>query len=134
MAGKKDRIVMLDPVLKNEIGQFLKISQRKIYLFEGYAAGKSLTKSTISKVYLNAGKKAGIQIQGGIHTLRHSFATHLLEHGTDLRFIQELLGHSNSKTTEIYTHVSAQTIAKIRSPISHLNLNKGAIFNEDKVG
>jgi integrase len=71
--------------------------------------------------------------QSGIHTLRHSFATHLLEYDTDLIFIQKLLNHSNSKT-EIYTHVSNKTIAKIRSPLSHLNLNKGATFNEDKVG
>jgi site-specific recombinase XerD len=125
---------MLDPVLKNEICKYLQISQSRIYLFEGYTPGKALTKTTISKVYQHACQKAGIQIQGGIHTLRHSFATHLLEHGTDLRFIQELLGHSNSKTTEIYTHVSNKTIAKIRSPLSHLNLNKEATFNEDKVG
>ena len=131
--GKKDRVVMLDPVIKSEIEYNLKMTPCKNYLFEGYASGKALTKSTISKVYQNACQKAGIQIQGGIHTLRHSFATHLLEHGTDLRYIQELLGHTNSKTTEIYTHVSAKIISKIRSPVAHLNLNKGATLNADKV-
>jgi site-specific recombinase XerD len=123
--GKKDRIVMLDPIIKVEIERYLKLNLSKTYLFEGYSPGIPLTTMTISKIYHHACEKAGVICQGGIHTLRHSFATHLLEHGTDLRFIQELLGHSNSKTTEIYTHVSAKAIGKIRSPIAHLNLNKG---------
>ena len=123
--GKKDRIVMLDPLIKVEIERYLKLNLSKTYLFEGYSPGIPLSTMTISKIYHHACEKTGVICQGGIHTLRHSFATHLLEHGTDLRFIQELLGHSNSKTTELYTHVSTKAIGKIRSPISHLNLSKG---------
>ncbi len=120
--GDKDRTVMLDPIIKNELLVYLRKFGGKKFLFEGYEPGTALTNTTISKIYENACKKAGITKQGGIHTLRHSFATHLLEHGTDLRYIQELLGHSSSKTTEIYTHVSTKAISRIRSPLAHLKL------------
>jgi site-specific recombinase XerD len=122
--GSKDRGVMLDAAIKPDITAFLRSGKGKTYLFEGYEPGKALTSMTISKIYKHACEKAGIQPLGGIHTLRHSFATHLLEHGTDLRYIQELLGHSSSKTTEIYTHVSSSAISRIRSPIAHLKLKK----------
>ncbi len=79
-----------------------------------------ISKRTISKVYYNACEKAGIIRKGGIHTLRHPFATHLLENGVDLRYIQTLMGHSSSKTTEIYTHVSPKAVRKIKSPIASL--------------
>ena len=123
--GGKDRGVMLDAAIKPEIASFLRSSKGKTYLFEGYEGGKPLAGITISKIYKHACEKAGIEAKGGIHTLRHSFATHLLEHGTDLRYIQELLGHSSSKTAEIYTHISdVLAISRIRSPIAHLNLKQ----------
>jgi integrase/recombinase XerD len=83
-----------------------------------------LSKRTLDKVYNNACIKSGIDNQGGIHSLRHSFATHLHEQGYDIREIQALLGHSSIKTTEIYTHISKKNIAKIKSPISRLNLGR----------
>ena len=90
------------------------------YLFEGYSEGIPLSKRSIQKIYTNGCKKLGIDAKGGIHSLRHSFATHLLENGVDLRYIQELLGHASSKTTEIYTHVATNQLVKIRSPIAGL--------------
>jgi site-specific recombinase XerD len=76
-----------------------------------------LTTRTVEKVLEDVNQKAGITEYVTIHTLRHNFATHLLEGGTDLRYIQELLGHKNSKTTEIYTHVSLRDIGRIKSPL-----------------
>lgn len=118
--GKKDRIVMLDNELEPYVRSWLKRGCGKEYLFEGYVPGKHLTKRTVERIYTNACEKLGIDTQGGIHSLRHSFATHLLEQGVDLRYIQELLGHASTKTTEIYTHVAAHKIAIIRSPIASL--------------
>jgi integrase/recombinase XerD len=121
--GDKDRQVMIDDVLLPEVKGFLKIGRGIKWLFEGQFAGTPISKRTIDLIFTHACEKAQIKKEGGIHTLRHSFATHLLDHGVDLRIIQELLGHSSSKTTKIYTHVSRQLITKIRSPLAHLNLN-----------
>ena len=120
--GNKDRFVMMDPTIEKKTILYLKDNRENTYFFESYKKGEPLSKRTIGKIYENACNKAGIVPKGGIHTLRHSFATHLLEHGSDLRYIQELLGHSSSKTTEIYTHVSADAITRIKSPISNLDL------------
>jgi integrase/recombinase XerD len=120
--GKKDRVVMLDETLKLHVLHFLKNGAGRIWLFEGNESGRTLSTRTIELIYEHACQKARVPRKGGIHTLRHSFATHLLEQGTDLRYIQELLGHSSSKTTEIYTHVSTLAISKIRSPLAKLGL------------
>ena len=122
--GDKHRSVMFDPELKRLLQLHFQAEQCKEYVFEGRTPGIELSKRTIEKIYENACGKAGLHKIRGIHTLRHCFATHLLENGVDLRYIQELLGHFRSTTTEIYTHVSALKIGKIKSPLGYLREKK----------
>jgi len=91
----------------------------KEWLFEGQSESRYSTTS-VAKIINKASKAANIKKRVTPHMLRHSFATHLLEQGTDLRYIQELLGHSNSKTTEIYTHVSQTKVMKIKNPLDNM--------------
>jgi integrase/recombinase XerD len=123
--GAKDRQVMLDPMLAQAVKEHLAGNPARRYVFEGQTPGMPYPKRTIEKIYENACRAAGMARKGGIHSLRHTFATHLLEQGTGLRQIQEVLGHSSIKTTEIYTHVSNKEIANIRSPLANLHLKKG---------
>jgi integrase/recombinase XerD len=112
--GKKDRIVMLSQKIKESLQT---LSQNKSgYIFVTNRGGK-YTQRTIQKIIENAAKKAKIKKKITPHTLRHSFATHLLEAGTDIRYIKDLLGHSNISTTLIYTKVSNKDISKIKSPL-----------------
>lgn len=114
--GKKDRVSLLSENTLKMLRKYYKKYQPKEFLFEGAKGGKYSTTS-VAKVLKRAATKAGLNKNVTPHMLRHSFATHLLEQGTDLRFIQELLGHNSSKTTEIYTHVSKKSIAKIKNPV-----------------
>ena len=102
------------------IDSYLKHYNPKKYLFEGQYSGNRYSASSLDKIFTEAVKRAGMNREVTLHGLRHSYATHLLESGTDLRYIQELLGHKSSRTTEIYTHVTTQSIQKIRSPFDDL--------------
>lgn len=118
--GSKDRLVMLPESLETPIQNYLDQYNPRTYLFESSIPGTPLTKRTFQMVFKNACKAAGIIQVGGIHSLRHSFATHLLENGTDIRYIQSLMGHSSSKTTERYTHVASHQVGRIKSPVDLL--------------
>jgi integrase/recombinase XerD len=118
--GQKDRIVPLSPKILEMLRDYYKVFKPTTYLFEGQTAGISYDSRSLQLVLKQALHKARITKPATLHWLRHSFATHLLESGTDLRYIQELLGHSSSKTTEIYTHVSTKSIQQIKSPFDDL--------------
>lgn len=118
--GKKDRYTILSDVVLDKLREYWKAYRPKTWLFAGRNPGSAYTVRSAEKVFESAAEKAGIRKHVSIHTLRHSFATHLLEQGTDIRFIQELLGHSSVRTTEIYTHVSRRRLATLRSPIEQI--------------
>ncbi|MGL5111398.1 MAG: tyrosine-type recombinase/integrase [Flavobacterium sp.] len=118
--GKKDRIAPLSPKILAMLRDYYKVYQPTTYLFEGQIKGQPYDDRSLQQVLKQALKKTGITKPATLHWLRHSFATHLLESGTDLRYIQELLGHSSSKTTEIYTHVSTKSLQQIKSPFDDL--------------
>ncbi len=117
--GKKDRTTLLSQKLLENLRAYYKQYKPKVWLFEGQTGGQ-YTVESIRSVFRASKEKAGVQTKATPHTLRHSFATHLLEQGTDLRYIQTLLGHRSSRTTEIYTHVTSYAIDKITSPLDCL--------------
>lgn len=122
--GRKDRYTLLSETTLETLRQYWREYKPEKWLFEGARKDRYITTRTVDKIMEHACTKAGINKDVSVHTLRHSFATHLLESGTDLRYIQELLGHAHSKTTEIYTHVSTKSLGKIKSPLDSLELKK----------
>lgn len=118
--GKKDRIAPISDKLIDVLRNYYKTFKPKTWLFEGQISGEKYSEQSLQSVLKQALQKANIQKPVTLHWLRHSFATHLLENGTDLRYIQELLGHNSSKTTEIYTHVSTKSLQNIKSPFDDL--------------
>jgi site-specific recombinase XerD len=120
--GKKDRYVNLSPMVLDILRKYIKEykPRPKVYLFESEQTLTAYPSRTVQQIFANAKQKAGIRKEVGIHSLRHSFATHLLDKGTDIRFIKDLLGHFNLKTTERYLHVSKKQLVNIISPFDDL--------------
>ena len=115
--GKKDRLTLLPEKLLADLSARAAGKSGDEYVFESERGGR-LTSRTASKVFADALRKTGIQKDATFHSLRHSFATHLLENGTDVRYVQVLLGHANIRTTQLYTQVTTRALQKIASPLS----------------
>jgi integrase/recombinase XerD len=120
--GKKDRYVNLSPLLLDILRDYISTCKPRprVYLFESGQTRQAYPIRTIQQIFTNAKHSAGIRKEVGVHSLRHSFATHLLDKGTDIRYIKELLGHFNIKTTERYLHVSNNNLVNIVSPLDDL--------------
>ncbi len=124
--GKKDRVVPLAESALELLREYFLVYKPKTYLFNGETAPQ-YSSASLQNVFRKAKLIAGIKKKSSLHTLRHSYATHLLEGGVNLRYIQELLGHSSPKTTQIYTHVSSEESRKIKSPLEKINLHKNKL-------
>ena len=123
--GRKDRQTLLADVALDCLEAYMLRYEPERYLFPGGNGKPRIHIRSVQHVFERAKRKSGIRKRATVHSLRHSFATHLLEDGVDLRYIQELLGHSSSKTTEIYTHVSTRDISRITSPIDRFLKKEG---------
>ena len=119
--GKKDRYKLLGIKTLDILRKYVAEYKPKEWLFEG-AKGENYSQKGIQAILRKSVEKVGIKKHITLHTLRHRFATHLLEAGTDLRYIQSLLGHANIKTTEIYTHITTKGFDQIKSPLDNLNV------------
>jgi len=120
--GRKDRLVTLSPVLLEELRTYVRWARPVDWLFPGRDPARHLQARTVQKACQRASAAAGLGKRITAHTLRHSYATHLLEAGTDLRVVQTLLGHASMQTTAIYTHVSMARLQEVRSPLDSLHL------------
>lgn len=121
--GKKDRYIMLSENVLQLLREYYKVYKPEDFIIEGQNGGQYSPKS-VQSVFKSSLKKAGVKKKATVHSLRHSFATHLLDEGTDIRYIQELLGHKRLETTQIYTHVSSYSINKIKSPADKLKITQ----------
>jgi site-specific recombinase XerD len=119
--GKKDRYTILAEKALKILREYVREYRPKFWLFEGQTGGKYSDRS-VQAIFDAARQKSGVNVNATTHWLRHSFATHLLEKGMDLRYIQELLGHESSRTTELYTHITKKGWNNIKSPLDDLDI------------
>jgi site-specific recombinase XerD len=119
--GKKDRYTILSDKTLLHLREYARLYRPVYWLFEGQT-GEQYSERSLQEVFTQAKIKSGVNPNATTHWLRHSFATHLLKKGVDLRYIQELLGHQSSKTTEIYTHITKKGWDKLKSPIDNLDI------------
>jgi integrase/recombinase XerD len=119
--GKVDRVVPVSDKIWKRIDEYMDAFRPVEYLIEGQTGGK-YSAASVHNIFKSALRRAGIRKDLGVHSLRHSYATHLHESGLDIRYIQELLGHRSSRTTEIYTKVSRRNIATLKSPIDSMEI------------
>jgi integrase/recombinase XerD len=122
--GRKDRYTLLSPRLLGELRDYYRLFRPKEWLFFGRDRSQPLPSATGQKIFYTAQERAGLPDKGGIHSLRHSFATHLLESGVEITVVQRLLGHSSLSTTSTYLHVRQERLAQIQSPLQLLQLSK----------
>lgn len=125
--GRKDRCTVLSPKLLEELRAYWRMFQPGEWLFFGRDRQAPMPGATGQKIYEAAIRRAGLPHKGGIHSLRHSFATHLLEAGVEITVVQRLLGHSSLTTTSTYLHVRQERLAQIKSPLQLLDLDRGKL-------
>jgi len=119
--GRKDRYTILSPLALQAFNDYLgAYKPQGKWLFPGKKEGRHLTTRTVERMFKEVAKRAEIKKDATVHTLRHSFATHLMERGINLRYVQEMLGHRRPETTQIYTHVTRKDLAGIESPLDKL--------------
>ena len=128
--GRKDGYTILSNVAMETLREYQEKYKPQKWLFPGQRKEKHISTRTVQAIFEQTKRKAGIRKDVTVHSLRHSFATHLLESGINLRYIQELLGHKHSKTTEIYTHVSNKNLREIKNPLDSLEIKRGDVKNE----
>lgn len=129
--GNKDRFTLLSPRLLDELRTYWLSYRPESWLFPGWRSDKHLSVSSVQRTFNRAKEKAGLQAVDGIHSLRHSFATHLLEAGVDLPTIQRLMGHTSLSTTARYLHVTNKQLGRVRSPLDLLRLPERDEFPEE---
>jgi len=130
--GQKDRLVPISAIDQSLLGAQIKGAVADDWLFPGQRQSEFLSKRSAEKILEHACRKAAIVGRWNMHKLRHSYATHLLDAGTDIRYIQALLGHSSVKTTMLYTHVSVQSLSKIPSPLERVRAGMTKVHKTNK--